>query len=227
MNKKTFYYDSKLMRGLSLLGDYIILNVLYVVCSLPLFTMGAAKAGLYNATRILVSKDNESSAVKAFFRGFREGFGKITAVWCVIGLITLLLGYNIIAVYIFKEAGYAYATFPLVLSIIGLSLIAVYQTMLILFHSRFDCTVRQLLRNTFLVILANLPRSISAALLIWLPVIILILNFGLFMRMAFLLLFLYYSIASSLCVRLMRSPFERLEHNHTERLKNLNVGEGE
>ena len=201
------------MQALGLLADYLILNILYVICCIPVFTIGAAQAGLYNGLRILTSKEDDSSCVKAFFRGLRSGFGKITLAWCITGIATLVLGYSILAVYVFKLAGYSYSTSALVFSIIGTSIAAVYQSMLTLFHAYFGCTFRQLFRNTFLVILANPLRSIAVALIVWAPVILLIANFALFMQMAFLLVFLYYSITMSFCVRLMAAPFQRLIDN--------------
>ena len=42
-----FSYESKPMQILMLLGDLIILNLLFILCSLPVFTIGAAQAGLY------------------------------------------------------------------------------------------------------------------------------------------------------------------------------------
>jgi len=208
-----YHYDSKFMQALALLADYLILNFLYVLLCIPIFTIGAAQAGLYNGLRILTSKENESSCIKAFFRGFRNGFGKITLVWGVVSVITLFLGYNILAVYVFKTAGYSYSTSALVFSIIGTSIAAVYQSMLTLFHAFFDCTIRQLIRNVFLVIMANPLRSIAVTLLVWAPIILSVINFVLFLQMAFLLVFLYYSIALSVSVRLMSAPFQRLIDN--------------
>ena len=40
-----FSYDSKLMQILNFIGDLIILNVLYLVCCLPVVTIGAAQIG--------------------------------------------------------------------------------------------------------------------------------------------------------------------------------------
>ena len=41
-----FSYDSKLMQTLTFVGDLIILNLLYLLCCVPVFTIGAAQAVL-------------------------------------------------------------------------------------------------------------------------------------------------------------------------------------
>ena len=73
-----FSYDSPLMQVLTYIGDLIILNFIFLLCCLPVFTIGAAQAGMFTAVRVLSDKEDDSSAVAAFFRGFKNGFGKVT-----------------------------------------------------------------------------------------------------------------------------------------------------
>jgi len=93
--KNIFSYDSKLVTSLSFIADLFILNLLYLVCCLPLFTIGAAQAGLHNAVRILQDPLDGRSTVKAFFRGFKEGFGRITLAWLLFYVIEGILYYTL------------------------------------------------------------------------------------------------------------------------------------
>ena len=54
-----FSYDSKPMQLLGFLGDLILLNILYLVCCIPLFTIGAAQAGLFTACKVLLDKEDD------------------------------------------------------------------------------------------------------------------------------------------------------------------------
>ena len=85
-----FSYENKFMQALMTLGDLIILNLLFLICSLPVVTMGAAQAGLYTAVRTIVDKDDDTAPVKAFFRGFKSGFIKITLVWIPLLIISVM-----------------------------------------------------------------------------------------------------------------------------------------
>ena len=76
-----FSYESKLVQMLLKLADMMIMNILYVLCCLPVFTIGAAQAGLHTGIRQLRDPADDSSCTKAFFRGFANGFGKITLVY--------------------------------------------------------------------------------------------------------------------------------------------------
>ena len=208
-----FSYDNKIMQALNVMADYIILNMLYVACCIPIFTIGAAQAGLYNGLRILQDKDNDTSCVKAFFRGFKSGFGTITLTWGIVTLLTLANLYNILAVYVFKTAQFTGATLPLAVSIAGSIIAAIYQCMLPLFHAHFACTAKQLFKNTFLVIMANPMQSIVTALMVWLPALALMFFYDMFVQSSIILVFMYYSVAMGLSVRLISKPFKRLIDN--------------
>ena len=42
-----FSYDSKLMQTLTFVADLILLNILYLLCCVPMFTIGAAQGALW------------------------------------------------------------------------------------------------------------------------------------------------------------------------------------
>ena len=79
--KNLFSYDNKVMQVLMTIGDLVILNILFLLCSIPIVTMGAAQAGLYTAVRVITDKEDDSSPAAGFFRGFKTGFFKITLIW--------------------------------------------------------------------------------------------------------------------------------------------------
>ena len=49
-----FSYESKPMQIMMFIGDLILLNVIYLLCCLPIFTSGAAQAGLFTACKVLL-----------------------------------------------------------------------------------------------------------------------------------------------------------------------------
>ena len=61
-----FNIDSPIMTFLSRVADLVILNILYVVCCLPIFTIGAATSALYSQV-MKMSKNEESYAFRGFF----------------------------------------------------------------------------------------------------------------------------------------------------------------
>jgi len=74
--------DSKFMQFVDRLTDVFLLNLLWLVCSLPLVTLGAATAAVSRATLALVA-DEDEPVVRLFFRAFRANFWRATRLWLV------------------------------------------------------------------------------------------------------------------------------------------------
>lgn len=208
--KNLFSYDSKFTQTVITLTDYLILNVLFLLCCIPIFTIGAAQAGLYSGIAALNDKEDDTPCVRKFFQGFSDGFGSITILWTISLFIMALMVYNLTAVLILDAAG-AYA--PVWLCAVILAIFIVYQSVMAIFHSRFGCTTRQLLRNVLYVIFAHPLRSIAVAILTWLPVIICGIAFDVFVQDMLLILLCYYSVAFLLNLSIMKKPFQTLENN--------------
>ena len=78
-----FNYDNPVWRFIGKLGDLIILNVLWIVCSIPIFTIGASTTAVYYVTLKMV-RDEEDSTIKSFFRSFKSNFKQATAIWLIL-----------------------------------------------------------------------------------------------------------------------------------------------
>lgn len=203
-----FSYDSKPMQMLMFLGDLIILNFLFLVCCIPIFTIGAAQAGLYNAVKVLLDKEDDNSPAAAFFRGFSSGFGTVTLSW---GLMTVLL---LVVVYLGLTA-IAMGS-PIWLAVLPMILVALFQTLIPAFHSRFGCTAMQLIRNVFLLLFAHPIRSIGAVVILWVPAVVFLLDLFVFMQITPIWLTLYFSTAAAFGFSFLKKPFNTLTDHFNE-----------
>ena len=88
---KFFSYESKFSQLLLKLCYACYLNLLWLICSLPVVTLGAATAALYYAS-LKVVRDEETNVAKMFFRSFRENFRQATVLWLILLGIGLVLG---------------------------------------------------------------------------------------------------------------------------------------
>ena len=70
-----FSMDSPFFSFMSRLADIVLLNLLYIICCLPVFTIGAATSALYYQV-MKMSKNEESYVFRGFFKAFRENFKK-------------------------------------------------------------------------------------------------------------------------------------------------------
>ena len=87
-----FSYDSKFGQLFTKLSYGCCLNVLWLVCCLPIVTIGASTTALYY-TSFKIAKEEGSYITTMFFRSFKQNFKQATVIW----LIMLATGAVIIA----------------------------------------------------------------------------------------------------------------------------------
>jgi uncharacterized membrane protein YesL len=211
---KIFGYDSKLMRFLGKVTDLIFLNVIYLLCCIPIFTIGAAQAGLYTAVRAMRDdEDYVGSCYTAFFDGFKNGFGRVTVANLIIMIVMGVMTWNLALVYYFSVST---PTAPVWLSIASLVIAGLFQTLVPLFHSKFGCTTWQLIRNAGYLIICNPIASLILVVLMWAPIIVFLVDTTLFITITPLWLLGYYAIAAAVGVHFFRTSFRILEKNFYE-----------
>ena len=79
---RLFGMDSPLMGALMKIGDLLCLSVLWLVFSLPIFTIGASSAALYAAVYHCLRR-KEAGIWKHFWKAFRENFKRSTLAWLI------------------------------------------------------------------------------------------------------------------------------------------------
>ena len=87
-----FNYDNPVWSFIGKLGDLVLLNLLWVICCIPVFTAGAATTAVYYVTLKLV-RDDDGSTIKSFFHSFTQNFKQATAIWLMILVAGGLLGF--------------------------------------------------------------------------------------------------------------------------------------
>lgn len=204
-----FQYESKFNQIFLQLADMIILNVLYVLCCIPIFTIGAAQAGLFTGIRVMLDKEDDSSVAKAFFRGFKSGFKSITIVSTTYLLILAALVAVLYAVLVLMFAGGS--KLPAILCAVALCIVYILHSIIGPFHATFGCTTRQLFRNSFFVAMAYPLRAILVAVLMLLPLAVLFIWPHIFLGGLIAIIALYYSVAYLLCFNILKKPFQSLK----------------
>lgn len=89
--------DSPFMRGLSNLIDAIWINILMLVTSIPVITVGAALSAGHDASRRSIL--GEGRVTSNYFRAFANNFPKATLMW----LLFCPIGAGVVASWIFLQ----------------------------------------------------------------------------------------------------------------------------
>ena len=87
-----FNYDNPVWRFIGKFGDLIILNVLWFVCSIPIFTIGASTTAVYYVT-LKLARNDDGYTIRSFFKSFKENFKQATIIWLILLAGAICVGF--------------------------------------------------------------------------------------------------------------------------------------
>ena len=196
--KDFFTLDGPLMRALSGITTLLILNILTLVCSLPVFTAGAALASL-NYCIMKMADDEDTGVARMFFKQFKNNFKSITPAWLVI------LGFGAFLVFDYQVFVVSNDTVRSVALVLIYFAALIWMFLYVWFFplaARFENSFSAKFKNAFFMAVGALPRTLGMV-VIWIVVIFvlsrsyrllpLLLFFGISLP-AYLSSFLYYPV---------------------------------
>lgn len=183
---KLFDNESSLGLLLGRIGDLVLVNLLFLVCCIPVITIGSSLTALYYST-LKMAKGSSSSAVKDFTTSFKSNFRQSTAVWLVLLLIGIIAGFDIA---VFRGNDTLLARSGLILSAVTMILLAVTALYIFPVIAAFDNTTKNLLRNSIIFAVTHFPATILMLLITGLPILLTALDTGRFAIYAFIWFFL-------------------------------------
>ena len=151
---------ARISDALSGMIDLIVAGLLWLLCSIPVFTIGAATTALYYAVNKCV-RHNRGRLTPTFFSGFRSNFRQATVIWL------LFLGYALIGLadaYAFQKMGYGPGSVLHSLSRIFFAPLLLFFPWVFAFLSRFDNTVKGTLKFCGWLMLRYFCRTLLLAL---------------------------------------------------------------
>lgn len=165
---KIFDHDAPLVQTLTMIGNLIVLNVLWLLCCAPVITAGAATTAMYYTMYQYVT-DGSEAVFKPFFRTFVRDFKQSTLLW----LILLVVGFVL-----WCDISYlsAYIQLKVLWILLGILLLlyAVALTHSFAILGRFNTTIKTALKSCYLIAITNFWRSLLVLILSAAPVLIFI-----------------------------------------------------
>ncbi len=79
---------------MNIIGDIVLANLLFILCSIPIITIGPSLTALYHCMLRTV-KGNNNGTVKTFFRAFKDNFIQSLLIWILFLFVLLILLLNI------------------------------------------------------------------------------------------------------------------------------------
>ena len=153
--KKIFSMNSPIMKGLTVAADLLLLNLLTILLSLPIFTIGPAFSAM-NDIVIRLVRGEEGYIVRPFFQSFKSNFKQ-----GVLYSLVIIPAAGILYVdYLFAEA---------LVPILKAAVIGIGVIILVLFYyvfalqARYENTFRGTIKNAAILAVANFPRTLLMA----------------------------------------------------------------
>jgi len=146
---RLFSPDNFVIQFITKIVYSVYLNILWFICCIPVFTVGASTTALFYVTLKMV-KNEEGNITKAFFRSFRENFKQGTGIWLILLGIGVILGIDGYVFYHmrFENAFWTIGTALFIVALIAYAMILMYIFPLL---SRFDNSVKAMFKNALII----------------------------------------------------------------------------
>lgn len=161
--------DSEAMQAAGRIADYIIINLLCIIFSIPIVTCGAAMSAKYYVSMKMV-RGEEPEAVKAFWSAFKSNFKQATKIWIVAGTILGILAWDWYGV-LYGGTQNMILVGKITLLILTLIVWAVIYS-IFPFIARFEVTTKEAFKGAVVFALLNFPKMFIVLIVGILPYII-------------------------------------------------------
>ena len=168
MGGKIFDYDGPVVRATEKFGQLILLNILTILCSLPVVTFGASCAAL-DTVVLKMSKDEESYVARSFFKAFKANL-KLGILSSISILIIVALG--IADYYAMTMVDAWFVSISRVLLIVFGIFFAITVTFLFPVMAKFEAGFTDTVKNAFKFAVSHIFRTLLMLILNLIPWVI-------------------------------------------------------
>ena len=194
MNQNNSLMD-KILGLIRIVVRAVGMNLLFLVCCLPVVTIGPAVSALLTAIRYNIRGDKWFDGFKA---GFKNRFWRSLLVWCVMLPISI---------HMLLDLHYAYAQgyiAQLIAAAFVFALIAMVTTALLVLNVYIPTRVGTWITNATNMVFKAPLMLLGAAATFWLPVLLGLLWFELFYYTAMVFLAVYFPLAALVTTMLLK-----------------------
>lgn len=208
---KFFQYDSAFSRIMSFLANLALLNMAFLLMSIPIITIGPALAALYDVIGHLIREEDGSSILKDYFQAFRKNLKQGIAIWIIWLLVAAVLLFGLFFYY--ENAAIPGRLFLFAAQIVLCWLWLSTGAWLFPLQSRFINPVKVTFKNAALCVLAYFPKTILMDILNIIPLFCFLFFRALFWEAGLLWVVGWFSLSALLICLLLRKTLGWMEEN--------------
>lgn len=203
-----FRLNSPVMQLMARLFDLILLNLVFLICCIPVVTIGASCTALHTVC-LKYADGDEPPVLGTFFTAFRKNFVQATLSW----LVLFAAG-----AFVYLDTGLAARTgaggapMQVLLAAASLVLLAV-GLYLFPIQARYQNTIRANCRNALLLAVRHFPRTVLLALTVLIPLGLLLYgSTELFLLLGILMLLMGCSVIAGIQAKILLPMFRQHEN---------------
>lgn len=208
--------DSPLMQGLNKLGDLLWLNILTLVCCIPIVTIGPSLTAMSYVV-LKIARNEEGYITRSFFKSFKANLKQGIIIGLILIFVLLVLAGDF---FIINYSGLEFNS--IMRSILLAILFFVLFTSMFVFPvlAKFENTVFNTIKNAFLIGIAQLPKTILMMVLFAVPPVLFV-----FVPQVIPLVFLFgITLPAWASAKLYSKFFQKLEDKYVEDHPSEEVG---
>ena len=168
---KFFSVDSPLYKFMNRLMDVFKLNCMWLLCSLPIVTMGAATTAAYTITLKMVN-DEEGYIAGPFWKEFKANLKKGS----ILGVIALVACYAVSLDFQLYHVAKQHNMMFLIVGVIGIYLIFMHIVFAFPLLARYENSIVNTMRNSYSIAAKFLGRTAFLAVLLVIEMAIILWN---------------------------------------------------
>lgn len=188
----------KLNKVITIAGNIILMNLLFLLASLPVVTMGQAWCGLLTAVRYQIRGDKWTAGFK---KGFTTRFWRGTVMWIVMAAVDVFFMLDM-----FDTIARVGLDVPSVMAALVFALMIMITFSLQILNIYVPTPIGQWLRNGVNIVFKAPIELLGAAALFWLPFAMLWRWTGLFMYACMIFITAYFALAAVVGTMVLKNP---------------------
>ena len=184
----------------------LVLNILIILTSLPIVTVGASLTAAYTVTTKMIQTD-DTKVIKYFFESFRSNFKKSLLLWLPLLVISTILGIDWLYLIQTNQV-----TSLLTIGVSVFSLFTIQCLQIIFFYlSRYEISLKEMIKNTLLIGFQQPFKSVLLVVVGLFPYILMLLSPYLFVFNVYISLFIGLSFNLFLRTFILLMMFNRYD----------------
>lgn len=201
-----FSIDSRLMRALNRIVDIVLLNIIFLITSIPVITIGASMTAMYSVT-IRWAEHDEGYMFSKYFSSWKSNFKQSTVIWLMQLAMLIMLGLDarLCTLYAGNIKTAAFLILTIISVFLGISIIFAYPII-----ARFDAPLKNMLVNSICIPFSSIITAFTIIAITVVPFVIVLISSHIFFIWCYVAVMGWFALiayANSYFLKKMFAPF--------------------